>query len=253
MPLRIEQAEVERDRYSRPIIGGKTYMRTTTLAGSLEDKSGLVNWARKDAAAAILRDPSLLKIGDADSIAAATQERGAAGYGTGVHAVIESLLIDGTIPDGVTPEQIADAEAGLEFLDYLGLKAVAPEVFVVNEELGAAGTLDLLAEDETGQLVIVDWKTTARPSGWRYKHVSWASQTAVYSRGLPLGPDGVPVDWSDFGLERPIQDEAVIVQIHAKHAKVVGFSVDLEAGYELARLAFDLSMARREQTLEVIG
>lgn len=252
MPLRIEQAEVQRDKWGRPMIGGRTYTRATTLAGSLDDKSGLVRWARKDAVARIMEDPTLLNMGEVDRVAEATQERGSSGYGTDVHGVIESLLLDGTVPNGATPEQVADAEAALDFLDSLGLRAIASEVFVVNEDLESAGTLDLLAEDSGGQCVIVDWKTTAKPAGWRYRHLSWAGQLATYANGRPIDAEGSVTTWESLGLKPPVVDEGLIVQIHARHATAQGFWVDLKTGLELAQLAYDLTHARKIKTLQAV-
>ena len=86
-----------------------------------------------------------------DQWAAATK------MGTDIHKEIEQHLINGKIPT------INKSELGIQWIKKYKMKGdleIFPEVIIYSEELGIAGTVDIITKDKlTGKYEIIDWKT----------------------------------------------------------------------------------------------
>ena len=84
----------------------------------------------------------------------------AADYGTSVHEELERW-----IKDGIGPSDIK-AINGKDWLQHYKLKSdidILSEVIVYSTELSIAGTVDILAKDNsTGLYEIIDWKTSKK-------------------------------------------------------------------------------------------
>ena len=84
----------------------------------------------------------------------------AADYGTSVHEELERW-----IKDGIDPSDIK-AINGKDWLQHYKLKSdidIISEVIVYSTELSIAGTVDILAKDNTtGSYEIIDWKTSKK-------------------------------------------------------------------------------------------
>ena len=84
----------------------------------------------------------------------------AADYGTSVHEELERW-----IKDGIEPSDIK-AINGKDWLQHYKLKSdidILSEVIVYSTELSIAGTVDILAKDNsTGLYEIIDWKTSKK-------------------------------------------------------------------------------------------
>ena len=84
----------------------------------------------------------------------------AADYGTSVHEELERW-----IKDGIEPSDIK-AINGKDWLQHYKLKSdidIISEVIVYSTELSIAGTVDILAKDNTtGSYEIIDWKTSKK-------------------------------------------------------------------------------------------
>lgn len=242
----IAQPEIKRDSYGRPLLFGRAWQRASTRAGALDDKGPLVSWKARQVASAYQSRPELRDM-DVDEAIEMIESNDAAAYGTAVHAVIEAILHGLELPDGTTDEQIADAHAGLDVLDKLAITPVATELFVVNESIGCAGSLDLLGRWPSGGGVCIDWKTVNKPSSWRWSGLKWSVQEAIYANGRPLSEDGVLVDWAELGLPAPSTIEGLVVQIVQRQAEASAVVIDLERGLEAAKLAGTVLRARADR------
>lgn len=241
------QGEIKRNGRKQPVVNGKTYSRTTTVVGRAEDKSGLLNYYLGLGAAGMHDAPDLqvawANLGPEDRqekrrILDALQERAGgnakAEIGTAIHSVTESVDYGhdlSTLP----PSFVADALAYRGVIDRLNLTPVAGEIFVVNEELGCAGTLDRILLGSKGPIV-GDIKTSSRADSVKFSLANWSAQIAAYANGKPVLHDQI-VEWEEVGLEQPSLEHGVV--IHVQQGKAIGnaYRVDLVAGYERAKAA----------------
>jgi hypothetical protein len=95
----------------------------------------------------------------------------AAGHGTDIHAAIEAYLKDGTIP--------ADEQA-IKAVEYVKHHLKNSKVLYIEKQLYSrtlkiAGTCDLVFENDNGEIVLADFKTSSR----FYPEMFW--QIAGYS------------------------------------------------------------------------
>ena len=92
----------------------------------------------------------------------------AADYGTSVHEELERW-----IKDGIEPSDIK-ATNGKDWLQHYKLQSdidILSEVIVYSTELSIAGTVDILAKDNTtGSYEIIDWKTSKKIEMVSYGH-----------------------------------------------------------------------------------
>lgn len=243
----------ERDRYDRVLFDGLTLARPSTVAGTLEDKSGLITWKGKQVASSILEDRSLLELGDPGAILAKIEESDAAAYGTAVHKAVEDLLRTGH-SDAEQPI-LDDAYSVVHAILSSGLHPVMSEVPLVNRHYGVAGTADLVLVDDDGHTYIGDIKTVGKPDAYRYKGLSWAIQERAYAGGLPVNEDLEEVSWRSLGLEPPSLTRGVVFQVVQRKALHRIIEVDLEAGGRLVELALEVRAARStaSSTIKVLS
>lgn len=86
-------------------------------------------------------------------------------HGTEVHAMIEAYLGNGRWVRSSDPLSNARMEAFLDWWNRnaMGITPLALELRVFSKLMKIAGTMDFLGmDDETGRLVIIDWKTNKR-------------------------------------------------------------------------------------------
>lgn len=260
--------EIQRDRYGRPLVvpleGGKAvaYTRVTTLAKALSDTAALARWQCRQVALGMSRSPDLVALASSadprdrdalnDIIDRASERAGstsAANTGTATHAALQAL-VEGR-PTAHMPEGIVrDAQAALGALARVGLTPVASEMFMVCDELHAAGTLDMLAAGTKGGRFIVDLKTSSETAP-KYAAVEWALQLAVYSHGTPYDPETGRRPWPDDLT--PDLATGVIVHVPAGTASAAIHRLDLAEGWQLAHLAADVRRARRAHVLDTLG
>ena len=241
-----------RDRYGRPMIqtpSGETvaYTRASRLASFVDDDSGLAKWRQRMTALGLSVRPDLVAAvqcadpadrGELSRIADEALEAGggrdASARGTAIHRVIEQLL-----RDGVSPAQgpdLDDARAGVQLIRKLGLEALGVELAIVNHELRAAGTADLLARGPS-RVLVVDHKTSGNIDAHRYGALSWAVQCAVYAGGVPYIAEQGSTTWEALSLPTPDRERALVVHIQQGASVARAYSVDLVRGFEAARLA----------------
>ena len=127
MPVELRQPEVERDRWGRPKINGKTYQRPSTMAKAIEAAGGLPKWMGTRVFEGLREQPELLNApGDIRELVEAAADAGGAnagsGFGTAVHEVVESLTMTGSVPtvlrSGTAPSE-QHVECARSVLDLL--------------------------------------------------------------------------------------------------------------------------------------
>ena len=243
--------DVPRDRWGRPKIDGTSYTRASTLAKTLEDQSGLINWAGRMTALGMSRNPDLVALAATtspedkralDDIANRAKERAGStsgrDTGTSIHAASE--MIDcGEDVSHLPADLLRDALAYRDACEREGLTPVLAETFVVNEHLGAAGSFDrLLYDDAADTYVIGDLKTgtSLDPEyALRYSGLSWAIQLATYASGTPWD-DGWHV-WPELGADAPSLRRGVVFYIPRGSGVCHPLWLDLEVGMDAAIIA----------------
>lgn len=258
---------IERDQWGRPLIlqpdGSKVaYTRASTLAGTLDNKTGLHIWdnrniarglaVRPDLAAAVAALPSMTGNRRKDAVTSASfneyldaarevaQAHEKANWGSATHGFTEP----GMRGNPAVPERIqADVDSYWARLEEYGIVNVASEIFVVNHDLKTAGTFDDLYWVPGFGLCLGDKKTGKK------KIHSVLIQMATYAgseaydiatgKSTPLVDI---VDWAALGFkERPVSDVnrkwAFFVHIPLGEGVTTFYKADLELGMQAARTA----------------
>ena len=267
--------EIPRDRYGRPLIippgGGDpiAYTRASTMARALDDMSNLMSWKQRVTAVGLHRRPDLrTKLAglvatsdnpvqdwpakrDLNALCKEAAEAGgattAASEGTGLHALTEAVDRGATVDDlGVDPgtaEYVTAYQAATAHLDMLDI-----ELFVVNDQLQAAGTFDRLVRLPDGRVVVADLKTGKHDAGYP---LGVTVQIATYANAARYNPGtGERLD-----LHRDL-DRTTGLLLHmpqlspaerAEGAKPVCsiYTLDLTKGWEAAQVAAQVHQIRR--------
>lgn len=246
------------------------YTRVSTLAETLDDKSGLLDWSAANAAVGVVRDASIyaqiahLASAHTDPwsvpaakkalkplVARAQQVAGsdsAAGMGTAFHGLAE-IIDQGNDPEFAPPPMRPWLNAYRETMaDW---EVLDTEVFVVNDEVQSAGSLDrLVRHKHTGRVVVGDVKSGRSDPDYPLKVTV---QVAIYARGVRYD--------QETGTRTPLHEEIDLdhgILIHAPirsggEPKCVLYPLDLELGWKYAQLAVDVRAARRLPKLEAFS
>lgn len=260
--LNLDQGEIARDRYGRPVLNGTTYTRASTLAKALDDQSALVNWSARQAVLGLAGSEDLIAAvcttepGDKralDGLVAQAKERAAttrgSTLGTAIHTATEAL--DRGQDLSRLPEKVRrDAQAYRDVLDARGLVPLAAEVFVVCDELQVAGSFDRLIQGPN-RVLIGDLKTSANPDSAKWAALAWSIQLAVYAHSKPYMPGVGPVPWAEVGLPEPDQSRGLVIHVQQGAGEAALYTVDLAAGWVAARLADEVLAVRKLKALAV--
>lgn len=241
-------AEPKRDRWGRPLIvpadGGKAlpYVRVSTLAKVLDSKEALMAWKQRMTAIGLGKRPDLAQRaavtdpGDkralkeiVEAAMAAAESDKAANIGTTLHTLTEQFD-KGTL-EHIPAEHIGAMTAYEEATKGLQMKAA--ELFVVNDELQAAGTFDRLVQLPDGRLAVADLKTGQHDP--TYPH-SVTTQVAIYANShfYDVESDTRRGYLPDLGIST---DVGVLIHLPAGKAECRIYELDLTVGYSLARAA----------------
>lgn len=105
---------------------------------------------------------------------AAQKMESAGNIGSEIHKVIENCKGDiALIPEVEHPEVRKGVEAFKQFWGEMKLTILAQELQIFSQRYGYAGTIDMIAVDEHGQIWVIDWK-----SGMYKANYGW--QLAAY-------------------------------------------------------------------------
>lgn len=268
------ELEIPRDRWDRPLTippgGGKRvpYTRVSTLAKTLADQSALTGWKGRMVAAGLAVDPDLWwdakavldKYGldpqfrDGKTAWGDLAERAAAAAGAGKWAEI-GTLVHGLVEDAIrTGSREFDGPWGPHVAEFFRVveeryEIVGTEVFVVNDVVRAAGTLDLLLRDRaTGRVLVGDLKTGGHDPSYP---IPVTTQVAVYAGGLrydPVSGERAPLDATD-GVDA---GEGVLVHLPAKVSPPVCdlYPLDLSLGRSLADWSVEVRELRKMRKLK---
>lgn len=190
---------VPRDQWGRPLIVDPTtgeataYTRASTMAGYIDNAYGLHQWQlrlvaqgmghRSDLAAMAAALPpydSCTKAHKAELkeiVEAALETAGAyqkANHGSAIHAFTDPSHVSGPVPS----ELAADVASHEAVMEATGIVYLVNEVFVVNDELKVAGTLDYIAGVPALDALLVGDKKTGKAD----LHKT-AIQVALYQGG----------------------------------------------------------------------
>lgn len=254
--LALPPTDIPRDRWGRPQIDGRSYTRVSTLAKTLDDTRALLNWNARITAVGLAKSEDLIAAVATtdpedrralDKIVEQAKERAAstakATIGTATHAATE-ILDRGDTLDGLPDKVKADALAYRAALDAKGLEPLAAEMFVVCDEVNAAGSFDRLLRGPS-RVMIGDIKTSGNPDTHKYAALAWAIQLATYAHAKPWTPDRGIVEWADLGLPEPDLERGLVIHIVQGTGQVRLHSVDLTAGWVAARLADEVLAMRK--------
>lgn len=255
-------AEAPKDRWGRykisdPATGKERgYTRVTTIAKVLDDSSSLADWKTRMAITGIVQRADLLaqastslddrsklnKIANDAIEAAGAFSR--ANLGTALHSLTQQLDL------GMKPQILQGLQADIETYvasiaawDF-GMRKEWIEVLLINDEYEYAGTADRIVTTRDGKICIFDLKTGTDLS---YSFGSIAVQLAMYANA-----DWI-YDWKT-GERTPLPEgldmkEGIICHLPAGEATCKFYTVDLEAGWEAAKMSFATRDWRKRKDL----
>lgn len=257
---RIDQGDVPRDRWGRPLIDGKPYTRASTLAKALDDTSNLMQWKARKVAEGMGQAADLVALaatsrGDKkvlDDVVERAMDRAGAGggrdIGTGIHAATE-MLDGGEDITGLPTDLQKDALAYQDCYAGLGLTPVLAETFVVNRHLQSAGTFDRLMVDRDGDTLITDIKTVGEGKdaaySARWSGLAWSIQLAVYAFASPWTAATGVVSWSGWDIQPPRVDKGIVWVIRRGQGTCEPVTVDLTVGLRAANMCADVRDIRK--------
>ena len=251
MFTRMTTDDIPRDRWGRPLIepigGGDPvpYTRVSTLAKALDDKTALTAWKCRQTAIGMSARTDLVAKARAldpfdrrgldevveEALAAAASDR-AANVGTALHAFSEK------IDAGHAPGDLVEMTDPL-FLDLVAyqqatahLTMEAAELFVICDELKAAGSFDRLVNLPGYGLVVADLKTGQHEPN--YPH-GVAQQIAIYAHGTLYGQQqGRIAALADIGVRT---DVGLLIHLPSERGTCDLYVIDLNHGWALAQTA----------------
>ena len=237
--------DIPRDRWGRPLIvpadGGKPigYTRVSTLAKALDDKTALTKWKQRQVVIGLGARPDLVDVASAvkgddrkiDEIVelamSASESERAANIGTALHSLSER--VDEGVEIDTMPEHFrADLAAYKQAMT--GIDIVATELFVVCDELQAAGTFDRLVRLPDGRLMVADVKTGRHEP--KYPHGA-TTQIAVYAHGHLYDPEKGRIGYlPDLGVST---DVGLLIHMPAGTGTCDLYLLDISVGWSLAQ------------------
>lgn len=212
---------IPRDSKERPLIvppGGTEpvpYERISRVGGWTDTLEWLMDWRLGHLALGMARNPDLCWQAAAfddwndprmrDLVETAHDRAGGnlkANYGTAMHAHTDP----GAVPEHVPTEMREDALAYHLAMEQAGVTIVRHEVFVVDDELQVAGTVDTIALHPALGLHVADKKTG------HYKAMPFAIQLACYAHSSQVDMhairEGVWADRVPLGVDMVTGDDA---------------------------------------------
>jgi hypothetical protein len=255
--------EPRRDRWGRyllpdPVTGEeRAWTRATTLANTLSDPWGLVDWKLRMAVKGVAKRPDLYALASSlpldsgkkqlnevarDAIEAAGGSSGR-NLGTAMHEF--TAAVDRGEEPEVPYNLHPDLDAYRAALDLYGVR-IAPgmvERIVCIPDLGVAGTFDRIVHWEPKRY-IADVKTGA---DLNYSWLEIAVQEALYANAEYLwdaeaetwGPIDPPVD----------RTQGLVMHLPVGQARCDLYWVDLEIGWEAVTLAVDVREWRKRKDI----
>ena len=166
----------------------------------------------------------------------------AANIGTALHALSEQVDAGCDLADIPEPFR-ADLAAYRAALT--GVTMLAAEMFVVVDEVQAAGTFDRLVRLPDGRVMIADLKTGRHET--KYPHGA-TQQIAVYTRGHLYDPDkGRVGHLPSLGVD---QQQGMLIWMPAGQGICKLFLLDLTTGWSMAQVSVAVRAAFKKGVIE---
>jgi len=273
-PFVTEQGPLEFVKGRKSPVNAEPYTRISTLAGALDEKSGLIDWTAARAVIGLVKDDlearrrgqdgaifagvANLMSNHADpwavpegkkplkELVEKAKTRGgsedAADLGTAFHGLTE--VIDRGGEPAYVPRQLGPwLDAYRETMSRF--ESVLVEPFVVNDELRVAGSPDRYLRDvETGLVVCADIKSGLNEPDFPMKVTIQVAIGANAVRYDQATGDRFPIDCShDVGL-------LIHAPIKAQNPRVDLYRLDLRVGWRLAKLSHQVRTERKIAKLE---
>lgn len=251
--------DVARDRYGRPLItppdGGKPipYTRVSTLAKALDNKEGLMKWKQRQVAIGLAARPDLVGMAQAvrddkrkldeivDIAMTAAESERAANVGTALHSLSER--VDDGDDISAMPDQFIDDLRAYR-VAMSGLEVVAKELFIVADEVQAAGTFDRLLRLPDGRIVVADLKTGQDEPKYP---MGVTQQVAIYSRGHLYDPEqGRVGHLPSLGIDQQV---GLMIHLPAGQGTCTLYELDLTVGWQLACVSVGVRQAFKTKAL----
>ena len=243
-----------RGQYGRPKIklpdgsGETLYTRVSTLAKTLSDQTGIMNWKAGMTALGVAQRPDLqaLALSDPDpaglrslvkSALSAAGADSAANAGTALHAMSEHA--DNGYDLSTLPAQYRrDIEAYSKAMEPIDV--IAMERFIVNDGLQAAGTFDRLVRYK-GELVVADIKTGKSANKFALEPTI---QIATYASGSLYNPEnGDRISLPDYGVS---QEVGLLIHLPKGQGECTLYELDLVAGMKAAKMCAEVRDMRKQ-------
>lgn len=187
------------DQWRYAEIDGEKFVRVSTVLGCI-NKPSLARWRGR-----VGND-------EADRVSKVATD-----FGTRLHAALERVNQAAYLPTDYLdqPDLYPHVETYREwFMDNVA-RLVACERRVVSREHRYAGTCDCLVELRTGELALLDYKSS-KNGAWQPDHASWALQLAAYR--LALAEDGL-IARRRIVLQLPSNEPGRIIEHEYRHHK----------------------------------
>lgn len=248
----------------QPGGGTALYRRATTVAGYLDDKSGLIDWTAAMTAFGMAKSPAMLanfsmldwhddKSKVKEMLAKAKDLGGgseAADMGTAFHKLVENAHAGKQIAPRNLPEGFGAAlHAYQKAVVELGLEVVGSEVKVVDDEHQIAGTADLIfkatrdlttpfGQINAGTHFIGDVKTGSVSD---YSGLSMGMQLGIYANGRAYDvTSGERLPWpGDPGSWNA--ETGLILKVDIPNATVTPWWLNVGEAYRLVPMALEVS------------
>jgi hypothetical protein len=228
--------------------------RATTIAGTLDDKQGLIPWHARMTVAGLARSIELrnrldnVDINDKSALASLEAEAFEIGggnrkrdLGSHLHHVAEMFWTHGQRP--TDPTEAAWLDRVIRALDAAGLTPIPGmcERVVLDDVRKIAGTVDLFVQTIGGGIYVADIKTGS------VQQIGVAVQLAIYANAPYLYTFGAAEDGSDDRTEPNRANRATGYVIHAPSDSDVCSieEVDLLIGDDLLDLALTVREMRK--------
>lgn len=158
------------------VIDGVKYPSVTKILENVGSKGkidGLMGWAKKISLNYVADElkrnigknvvidddfiDNIVKIGKTKP---AYELEKAADLGTRLHNAVDYYIINGKIPDELDSDIKIAFDNFLKYMDSHKLKIVCGDITLGSKKYSYGGRADCIAQDENGNYVIIDWKTS---------------------------------------------------------------------------------------------
>lgn len=169
----------------------------------------------------------------------------AADIGTATHAMIQwRLKTDLNLDPGPRPVLSDESQwaymAWETWFDRSGLKPIRIEQVVYDADLGIAGMIDLIAENESNELEVLDWKVSnyillqhhVQVSVYKHMASLWRPIRRARIARIPKVYDKTELEIVDLGDTYDMQKKARVLRSETQLLRIFGGALEIYKGME---------------------